>query len=326
VLEGSIRRAGNPVRITAQLIEAATGGHLWAERFDREITDIFAVQDEVTRQIVAALHVTLHPTERVLPATSRTRNVQAHDAFLLGREILLGANKTREVFERVVVILQRAIELDPEYAEAYSALGMAHCHDFQNHWNGRPDAQALSNRYVALAIDKGPSEPYVHYVAAVVAFWNRDLERAILEANTALRLSPNYALAYGTLGLSEIYIGRPLAALPYIQRAITLDPVFAQQYWHFLGSAYLLAGDFEGAVHAFQERIRLASRTDLSRAFLASAFGHLGRLDEARQVWQELIAINPKYVLAEHLARLPFRREDDRDCIRQGLGHTEIIP
>ena len=150
VLEGSIRRAGNRVRITAQLIDAATGGHLWAERYDRDLTDIFALQDEVTQRIVEALKITLRPAERVLLAASRTSNVEAHDCFLRGRELMINTvSKDREFFDRVVAIFRRAIELDPGYAEPYGGLAMAYCLDFQNGWAGTPDALNVAAHFAA---------------------------------------------------------------------------------------------------------------------------------------------------------------------------------
>ena len=319
VLEGSIRRAGNRVRITAQLIDAATGGHLWAERYDRDLTDIFELQDEVTRQIVEALKVKLRPAEKALLGESRTSNIEAHDCFLRGRELLLGSNKNREIFDRIVTILRRAIELDPDFAQPYAGLGMAHCLDFQNHWTDTPDALDLAAHFATQAIEKGPNEPYAHYAAAVVETWKRNLVKAKAETERALALNPNYALAYGTRGLVEVYLGHPLAAIPFIERAIRLDPVFTQQYMHFLGSAYLGADQYETAAAAFRERIRLAPKTDLSRAFLASALGHLGEIDEARRIWHELMEINPRYSLAEHLGRLPFQNQADVDRISKGL-------
>jgi adenylate cyclase len=326
VLEGSVRKAGVKVRINAQLIDAESGGHIWAERFDRDLTDIFALQDEVTRRIVDALKVTLGPAERALLANSRTSNVEAHDCFLRGRELMVNAtSKNREFFDRVVAIFRRAIELDPGYAEPYGGLAMAYCLDFQNRWADTPGALDLAAHFAALAIERGPNEPYAHYAAAVVATWKRDLVRAKAESEEALALNPNYALAYGTRGLVEIYLGHPLAAIPSIQRAILLDPAFTQQYLHFLGSAYLVAGQFEAAVASLRERIRLQPTTDLSRAFLASALGHLGGLDEARSVWNELKDVNPKYSLAEHLARLPFQNHADLDRIREGL-HKAGLP
>ena len=197
---------------------------------------------------------------------------------------------------------------------------MAYCLDFQNGWANTPDALDLAAHFASQAIEKGPSEPYAHYVAAVVTFWQRDLLRARAETDKALALNPNYALAYGTRGLIEIYLGRPLTAIPMIQRAIVLDPVFTQQYIHFLGSAYLVAGQFELAATAFRDRIRLAPKTDLSRAFLVSTLGHLGDFAEARRVWQELKEVNPRYSFEEHMARLPFQNQADAARIREGLA------
>ena len=196
---------------------------------------------------------------------------------------------------------------------------MAHCLDFQNHWTGAGDALDVASHFASEAVEKGPNEPYAHYAMAVVETWKRNLVRAKAETEKALVLNPNYALAYGTRGLVDVYLGQPIAGVPYIERAIRLDPVFAQQYTHFLGAAYLVAEQYETAAAAFRERIRLAPKTDLSRAFLASSLGHLGKIDEARRVWHELMMINPRYSLADHLGRLPFQDQADLDRIRTGL-------
>ncbi|BCH26441.1 adenylate/guanylate cyclase domain-containing protein [Mesorhizobium sp. L-8-3] len=319
VLEGSVRRAGDRIRITAQLIDTATGGHRWAERFDRDLTDIFELQDEVTRRIVDALKIKLQPAEETHLSGSRASNIQAHDLFLRGRELLLGSKKDREVFDQIVATLRRAIELDPGFAQPYAGLSMAHCLDFQNHWTGALDALDVASHFATEAVEKGPNDPYAHYTMAVVETWKRNLARAKAETEKALVLNPNYALAYGTRGLVDVYLGQPIAGVPYIERAIRLDPIFTQQYTHFLGSAYLVAEQYEAAASAFRERIRLAPKTDLSRAFLASSLGHLGKIDEARGVWHELMMINPRYSLADHLGRLPFQNQADLDRISTGL-------
>jgi adenylate cyclase len=324
VLEGSIRRAGNRVRITAQLINAVSGGHIWAERYDRDLTDIFAVQDEVTRHIVDALKVKLTASEAAHIAETPTKSIDAHDLFLRARELLLGRKKDREMFDRVVALLTQAIELDPNYAEPYGALSMAHGLDFQNNWTGAADALDVAAHFAALAIEKGPSSAYTHYIAAVVAIWKRDLAQARQESEIALALSPNYALAHGARGLAEVYAGNPLAAVPFIEQAMRFDPAFRQQYMHFLGSAYLVAGKYEAAAAAFRERIRLVPDTDLSRSLLASALGHLGELDEARRVWAELKQVAPKYSFDQHLARLPFSDPADADRIRDGLAKAGL--
>ncbi len=320
VLEGSVRRAGDRVRITAQLIDTATGGHRWAERFDRNLIDIFELQDEVTRRIVDALKIKLQPAEATHIGGSRPSNVEAHDLFLRGRELLLGTKKDREVFDQIVVTLRRAIELDPGFPQPYAGLSMAHCLDFQNNWTGAQDALEIASHFATEAVEKGPTDPYAHYALAVVELWKRNLVKTKAETEEALALNPNYALAYGTRGLVDVYLGQPIAGVPYIERAIRLDPVFAQQYTHFLGSAYLVAEQYEAAAAAFRERIRLSPKTDLSRAFLASSLGHLGRLEEARHVWHDLMIINPRYSLADHLGRLPFQNQPDLDRIGKGLA------
>ena len=148
VLEGSIRRAGNRVRITAQLIDAGSGGHLWADRYDRDLTDIFAVQDDVTRRIVDALKVTLGPDEKARPAGGgATVNMEAYDYSLPGRELLLGNPKTRETFEKATALFRKAIEIDPNFAVANAGLGFAYMFDYQNRWSDDPDAcwRSLNN-------------------------------------------------------------------------------------------------------------------------------------------------------------------------------------
>ncbi len=148
--------------------------------------------------------------------------------------------------------------------------------------------------------------------------------RATATGDIALALSPNYALAYGARGLAEVYAGNPLAAIPFIEQAMRFDPAFRQQYMHFLGSAYLVAGKYEAAAAAFRERIRLVPDTDLSRSLLASALGHLGELDEERRVWAELKQVAPKYSFDQHLARLPFSDPADADRIRDGLAKAGL--
>jgi adenylate cyclase len=177
VLEGSIRRAGNRVRITAQLIDAETGGHLWADRFDRELSDIFAVQDEVTQRIVDALKIKLSPGEAALLHAVKTTDSKAHDYFLLGRELIFATNRNREIFERSTNLFAQAIAEDPSYGEPYAGLAMAHILNWQNHWTD-DSSQSLGKAegFVDLALQKSPLVAFVHYVASVFYLWEKDLE------------------------------------------------------------------------------------------------------------------------------------------------------
>jgi adenylate cyclase len=145
------------------------------------------------------------------------------------------------------------------------------------------------------------------------------------EIDIALALNPNFALAMAMRGIQKIYGGAPLDSIPDLEQALRLDPLMDNQYWHFTGSAYLVAGQYEKAAEAFRERIRLAPETDLSRGMLISALGHVGEIDEARRVWAELKEINPKYSFSEHIERLPFNNPADADKVREGYAKTGLV-
>jgi adenylate cyclase len=311
VLEGSIRRAGQRVRITAQLIDATSGSHLWAERYDRDLTDIFAVQDEVTTQIVGALKVTLSPAEKARLVEKEPSNIAAYDCVLRGREIMLGKEKNRETFEEAVTFFKKALELDANYSQAYASLGFAHMFDYQNRWSDDPDGSfKLAKEYAQKAIENDPNEPMAHGVAALTAIFERDFDRAQAEVDRTLALNPSSALAHNLLGTIRSYSGRPLEAIPAIEQAMRLDPAFRPQFLHFLGIAYLLAGKYETAAAMLRQRILLVPNTDFSRAVLAATLGHLGENEEARRVWAELMKINPKFSFSAYIGRQPMLPED----------------
>jgi adenylate cyclase len=325
VLEGSIRRAGNRVRITAQLIDATSGGHLWAERYDRDVTDIFAVQDDVTRRIVDALKVTLTPADKAKLAGEETANIEAYETAMRGREILMGNPKNRESFNKAKELFLRAIAADPDFAKPYAGLGFAYMFDYQNRWSEDPDSSLpLAKRYAEMAIEKNPKEPLARVVAAVAATFDRDLDRAKAQVDIALSLNPNFSMAYNVLGGIYSYSGRPLEAIAVIERAMRLDPNNSSQYLHFLGTAYLLAGKYETAATLLKQRISFVPGTDFSRALLTSALGHLGEIEEARRVWKELEQINPNYKFREHFGRLPYKNPADVERIAQGLAKAGI--
>jgi adenylate cyclase len=325
VLEGSIRRAGNRVRITAQLIDATNGAHLWADRYDRDLTDIFAVQDDVTRRIVDALKVTLSPAEKARLAHSGTPNIDAYDCYLRGRELLALNPKNRERFEQSTKLFMKALKLDPGYSQAYASLSLAYNLDYQNRWSDDPDnSLQLAKHNAEQAIEKDPKEPFARQVACWAAMFDKDLGRAKSQVDIALSLNPNSSGAYASLGSIHTYSGRPLEAIPALERATRLDPAFRPGHLHFLGMAYLLAGKYETAAALLRERILLVPGTDFSRVLLASALGHLGEVDEARRIWQELKDINPKYSFSEHFARQPFKKEQDVQRIAEGLAKAGL--
>jgi len=325
VLEGSIRHAANRVRVTAQLIDAGSGAHLWAERYDRDLTDIFAVQDDVTQKIVSALKVTLSPAEKARIAEAGVTNVEAHDCLIRARELLLGVTHNRDIFEQAIVLLDRAVELEPNYSQAYAALAWAYVLDFTNQWSQESDRSlGLARVFADQAVEKDSGEPLAHFASAMVAMRERNTEQAVAEANAALALSPNYSPARGLLGTIELFAGRPLEAIAQMERNMRLDPVLSQQGLQFLGMAYLTAGKYETAAAVFKQRLVLAPNSDSARSFLAAALGHIGEVEEARRLWDELEAINPRYSFAGHISRLPFDREEDVKRIAEGLAKAGL--
>ena len=325
VLEGSVGKAGNRVRVTGQLIDAANGTHIWADRFDRDFTDIFAVQDELTQQIISALKIKLNESKKARLVAGGTKNVDAHDLFLRGRELILGNRRSREIFVQSTACFEDAIKLDPNYAGLYAGLGMAYMLDYQNHWSGTPETSLdRAERFINESIGKDDKDPFAHYVAALIYMWKKDYRRWTQEADIALSLSPNYAPALIARGNVYLYSGEPAKALPYYEQAIRLDPA-QQQHRYFLGTAYFVAGNYETAAAVFKDRIATTPNTDLSRAFLASALGHLSRPEEARRIWRKLKEINPRYSYLDHIGRLPFKNSVDADKFTQGLRKAGLV-
>ncbi len=327
VLEGSIRRAGNRVRITAQLIDAVTGGHLWAERYDRDLTDIFAVQDEVTLQIVGALKVKLLPAERASIAHMPTQSIAAHDLYLRGRELsfslLNSPESPAEILRQSIDAFEQSIAIDPGYAPSYVGMAMAYNLEYQNQWLGLPDAL---DRCIALArkgLELDPNDAFAHIGLAMAAMVSGDVATLKAEAAKALSISPSLAIASEAMGTAEVFSGNPLGALPYYDKAMRLDPARATSTVHFVGIAHLMAADYPTAAYRFRERISLVPRTDSSRALLAVALGHLGELDAARRVWRELKAIKPNYDHETYLKKLPWRPAD-LAAIRAGLARAGL--
>ncbi|MHA1553552.1 MAG: adenylate/guanylate cyclase domain-containing protein [Alphaproteobacteria bacterium] len=326
VLEGSIRRAGNRVRINAQLIDAETGGHVWAKRYDRELTDIFEVQDEVTREIVEALKVTLSPGDETQLEGGGTKSVEAHDLFLKGRELVRGQSKNAALFEQMHELFNQAIELDPHYSEPYAGLANAYMYDYQNRWSDDPESSLrksdeLSKKSLAL----NPADPYAQSIAAVVTAVLGNVEQARAMIDATLKRNPNNAEALNGRGSYEIFGGDPAKAVPYFEKAMRLDPAQKHSYLHWLGLAHLLQRHYETAIVLFKQRIVEVPDSDISRSLLASALGGQGDTDDAKKVWAKLMKINPKYSFAEHMSRLPYADPTKFEPIAEGLRNAGLI-
>ena len=317
VLEGSVRKSGNKVRITSQLIDATTGGHLWAERFDRDLTDIFAVQDDVTSQIVAALALNLTKSDRQRLATEHTDNLEAYDCFLRGRELWRRQGKETNLKARE--LLQRATELDPNFGPAYAFLAAALANDYVSGWSASP-TQSLEQSHEAarraVALDDG--YPDSHVALALANLWMRRHDEAIREAESAIALNPNFAEGHAFLGLCLHYVGRSEEALGCFDRAMALDPYFPDMWLHGQAQAAYQLGRYPEAVDLLKRRILRNPETDASRVLLAASYGQMGLIEEAREAWREALRVNPDYSLEQRRKVLPYKNPDDFERVVEG--------
>ncbi len=317
VLEGSVRKSGARVRITAQLIDAATGGHLWAERFDRDLTDIFAVQDDVTTQIVAALALNLSASDRQNIAVEQSDNLDAYDCFLRGRE--LWYRQTRDLNVKALEMLTRAIEIDENFTSAYAFIAIAHMRDYLNQWSKSPSLSLRKGYEVAQrAVSVNDRDPYAHWALGSLYLWMRRHDEAIAELRRSVSLNPNFAMGNALLGLSLHYAGESDRALEYLERAIALDP-YADVFLHFEAQAYFQLNRYQKAIEILKRRVTRNPETDISRVLLASSYGHVGLIEEAREAWRSALRVNPAYSLEHRRNVLPYRNPDDFERLVEGL-------
>jgi adenylate cyclase len=323
VLEGSIRRAGKRVRITAQLTDAATGAHLWADRYDRDLTDIFEVQDQVVERIVGALAVTLTQGEQQRLRRHGTSNVEAYECWLRARALL--TRGTRESIMEARVMYRRAIEFDLNFAAPHAGLAFAAIAEHASGWV-LDSAQALleAERWARRALELDDEEPVSHMALGNVLLWRRDHEGALAEFRRMIALDPNFAQGHTATGLGLMYAGEPARALEPFAIAMRLDPHYPDIVLHFLAQANFSLGKYEIAAQQLLDRIARNPSTDASRMLLASCYGHLGRAEDARAVWAELLKVNPDFSLMQRARVLPYKNPDDFQRIREGLAKAGL--
>jgi len=296
VLEGSIRKASNRVRITAQLLDAITGHHLWAERYDRPLTDIFALQDEVTQKIVAALAVRLTEGEQERLVRKNTDNLEAYDSFLRGMEYFL--RYTKEANAQARQMFERAIELDPQFAAAYARLGFTHWLDWVAQWSqDLPQSLERSFELAQKAVALDNSLPLAHSVLGQVYVWKKQHDQALVEAERAIALDPNNAEGYAVLASILRYAGRPEEAIRLVEKAMRLNPHYPVAYLLDLGLAYCETGRYEEAIAA--QKRALTRNPDFLPAHLclAACSGWLGREEQARAEVVEVLRLSPNFSL-----------------------------
>jgi adenylate cyclase len=305
LLEGSIRKASNRVRITAQLIDATTGYHLWAERYDRELQDIFAVQDEVTEKIVAALQIKITPSEKERVRHAPTKNLEAYDFFLRGLEH--HAQRTQDANLKARQMFEQAIALDARFAAAYAMLGRTYLTDLAFQLGRKESAAERLLIFAQRAVTLDNTLPIAHETLAYAYLGQKQYDQAVTAAQRALALDPNSADTHITLGEVLCFAGRPKEALPLIEQAMRLNPRYPASSLWSLGQVYALLGRSEEAITAVQRLLKHKPDHVTAHVLLAVLFSEQGRTEEARQEVAEILRINPQFSLTNVRERIPYK-------------------
>ncbi len=320
LVEGSVRKAGNRVRVTAQLIHAESGNHLWAERYDRDLTDIFAVQDEITRNVVSAIAPGVLAAEDASGRRKAPENLNAWACVVRGNARMW--NIRREDFEAASALFDQAISLDPNYARARSAKAFLTVWRAFQGWSVRTSedvAQALASARRALALDANDS--MAHYALGFVHTLGRHPDLALDAMRSAIELNPNSAEAHFGLGMALAYAGETEAALEALDTARQLNPrgLFDANITAFQAIAHLLSGRDEEAARLAAQSIEDRPDFVVSLMVQAAGLAHLDRMEEARDAAAKVMQMIPKFSLAKHERWTPIVRAKQRARYLEGL-------
>ena len=310
VLEGSVQKSGDRLRVTTQLIDAIKGNHLWSETYDRDMKDIFQVQDAVTKEITAALNVTLTQGEQARLLAKGTDNLEAYMKAIRARENIYRHNAEGNILARQLA--QEAIDLDPQYAQAYRLLGVTHMHDvLQGRSKSPKESMGKAIKLVKEALALDDQNGYTHAVLGFLLILIGQYDKAVAEVELGAALFPNNADVHGWLGMVYRYVGRWEEAVHAYEKAIRLNPMPPNYYLYGIGLSYAWTGRYEEAIAACKKAIHGAPDSFYARIFTTAVYSLSGRDEEARAQAAEVLRLNPKFSLNNWAKRLRYKNQDD---------------
>ncbi len=316
VLEGTVQKGGGKVRINAQLVDASTGSHLWAERYDRDLKDLFALQDEIVQRIVATLAVKIETVERARSMRKDTENLEAYDYVLRGQEYR--RERTRASNINAEEMFTKAIELDPSYATAYVGLGLRHLNLVDYGWTEFP-AQALQKAYdlaqKALSLDE--SHAGAHALLGNIYIYRGQHEHALRELRRAIQLNPNDALSLRYLGMIMLWSGRPDDAIEAYETTLRYDPLPSPGTHMNLGLGYYLKGRYDAAISRIERGVAQYPDFVGNYIALAAAYAQAGRSEDAARAAEKILRLDPFFELESYGS--VFSNPADRAAIKKGL-------
>ena len=318
VLEGSVQKAGEKVRITAQLIDALSGHHLWAERYDRDLRDIFALQDEITLKITTALQVKLTAGEQARLMAKGTTNLEAYLKAMQSRQH--GQRQTKEGNAAARKLAEEVIALDPKYPYGYISLALCHYTDIFLGLSESPQqslARAIELARKAISLDNSYS--FAHSALGMFLVSARQYDEGVGEAERAVALDPNAAENLFFLAAVLCYAGRPEEAIPLVESAERLNPIPLPLQLQRMSLAYRSTGRYEKAIEAAKRIIRVEANNQFAHVLLISSYIPLGREKEARAEAVELLRINPNFSVDRYIKRIPYKNQAESDRLAEAL-------
>ena len=311
VLEGSVQKTADRIRITTQLIDATTGHHVWSERYDRDLEDIFALQDDITLEITKALNVELIAGEQARLWDRRTTtNLRAYEKYLQGRNY--SYRSTKEDNTRARRYSEEAIALDPGMAGAYVTMGWTHFKDARFGWTeSRVKSIKMAFKYAQKALEMDDTTEVAYTLMSAVYLVKRQHDKAVATAEHALTLNPNGANVYSTLAGVVGCSGRWEESIIYFKKSIRLDPFPRINYLNWLGRAYFMTGQYDEAILASKKALDRNPNYLPAHAFLAASYSSLGREAEATAAVKEVLRVNPKFSLEFYAKTLPYKNKAD---------------
>jgi adenylate cyclase len=318
ILTGSVRKAGERVRVSAQLINASGGEHLWAERYDRELKDIFALQDEITLRITQALQIRLTEGEQARIFGKGTDNLDAYLKWMQGQNLLIRGNKDGNALARRM--FEDAIRSDPDWVQPYVLLGFTYLMESLSGWSSSPESsfdEAVKLGKKTLTLDD--SLPGPHGLMSQIHLYKRQHDEAIDEAQKAVTLGPGFAFVYAWLGAALMYAGRSHEAIRFLEKGIRLNP-FPPAYWiRDLGEAYRMAKQYKEAVTEFKRAIQADPHYLNAHVSLAYTYSLMGRASDAEAAASEVLKRDPDFSVQDYARTLPYKEKTDLNCVIEAL-------
>jgi TolB-like protein/Tfp pilus assembly protein PilF len=324
VVEGSVRKGGDRVRITVQLNDVATGSHIWAERYDRDLADVFAVQDEITEAIVAAIEPQLYAAENFRARRKTPDNMDAWD--LVMRALSHYWRVTRQDNVVAQALLEKATSIDPNYGQALGLLAASHTFCGHMGWSDMAAVAPIAERAALAAIRADSEDAWANHALACVYLHTRRFDDSLAQFETTLRLNPNFSLAQGYYSLSLSYSGRWQEAMPHAERALRLSPrdPFSAVYYGIASYAQYLGGNYDEAIRLARESLRQRGDFVGAHRVLTASTGMAGETEAATAALQELRRAQPNISLAWIAAQMPIRLDADRQHYLEGFRRAGL--